>query len=57
VAAVPVGDATALARAIGRLIDDEPLRLRMAAAALAQVRRENLDHTVECFERLYGEIA
>jgi glycosyltransferase involved in cell wall biosynthesis len=56
VAAIPVGDSAALAAAISRLMNDEPLRLGMAAAALAAVRRENVDYTVHCFEQLYREI-
>ncbi|MDT0266748.1 glycosyltransferase family 4 protein [Streptomyces sp. DSM 44915] len=35
--AVPPGDAEALAAALGRLLDDAPLRERLAAAALARV--------------------
>jgi glycosyltransferase involved in cell wall biosynthesis len=37
---VPLGDAEALAEAIGRVLDDEPLRRRLVDAALERVRSQ-----------------
>jgi glycosyltransferase involved in cell wall biosynthesis len=49
----PVGDAPALADAIERLLGDEDLRLRMAAAAQRIAIREDADCTAAAFEALY----
>jgi glycosyltransferase involved in cell wall biosynthesis len=54
--AVPPGDAPALAAAIRRLLDDEPLRLRIAAEAKRRSLAHDADHTAARFERLYAEL-
>jgi glycosyltransferase involved in cell wall biosynthesis len=54
--AAPPGDAPALAAAIRRLLDDEALRLRMAAKARRRSLAEDADHTTAEFERLYAEL-
>jgi glycosyltransferase involved in cell wall biosynthesis len=51
---VPVGDAPVLAGAIGRLLDDEDLRLRIAAEAFRRATRDNADYTAACFQILYA---
>jgi len=51
--AVPVGDAGAIAAAICRVLADEALRLRLAAAAQQRALVENAETTVRCFEDLY----
>jgi glycosyltransferase involved in cell wall biosynthesis len=51
--AVPVGNAPALADAIRRMLGDEELRLRLAAAAQLRAIREDADHTALAFEALY----
>jgi len=51
--AVPVGDASALADAIRRLLADEELRLRLAAGAQLRALCEDADHTARAFEALY----
>jgi glycosyltransferase involved in cell wall biosynthesis len=51
--AAPVGDPTALADAIERLLGDEDLRLRTAAAAQRIAMREDADCTAAAFEALY----
>jgi glycosyltransferase involved in cell wall biosynthesis len=50
---VPPNDAPALAAGIHRLLGDETLRLRMAAAAQVCALREDADHTAACFQDLY----
>ncbi len=52
-AVAPPGDARALAAAIARVLDDEPLRLRMAAAAQRLALHEDADATARAFEALY----
>jgi glycosyltransferase involved in cell wall biosynthesis len=54
---VPVGDAAGLAGAIGRLLDDEDLRLRIAAEALRRATRDNADYTAARFQTLYAGLA
>lgn len=51
----PVGDAPALADAIARVLDDEPLRLRMAAAAQEIAVNDDADMTARSFEALYRQ--
>lgn len=51
--AVPVGDAAALAAAVGRLLDDESLRLRLAHEAQRRACEQDAAYTAACFERLY----
>jgi glycosyltransferase involved in cell wall biosynthesis len=54
---VAVGDATALAGAIGRLLADEDLRLRIAAEASRRATFDNADYTAACFQTLYANLA
>ena len=55
---VPPGRASAFADAIGRLLDDEPRRERMAAANLELFeQRFQLDVVAQQTERLYREVA
>lgn len=54
---VPAGDATALAQAMGRLVDDEPLRTAMGATALERAKRFTRDAVVPELERFYQETA
>lgn len=54
--AVPVADATALAEAIRQLLDDEPLRLRVAAAAQRLALAEDAEHTARTFDALYRRL-
>jgi glycosyltransferase involved in cell wall biosynthesis len=55
---VPTGCASAFAEAIARLLDDKPLRGRMAAANLQLFeRRFQLDAVAQQTERLYREVA
>ncbi|MDG6349236.1 glycosyltransferase, partial [Luteimonas sp. 8-5] len=49
----PVGDAQALAAAIARVLDDEELRLRLAAAAQRIAISEDADYTAAAFDMLY----
>jgi glycosyltransferase involved in cell wall biosynthesis len=50
--AVPVGDAAALAREIGRLLDDDSRRLAIARVAQQLALREDADWTCARFEEL-----
>jgi glycosyltransferase involved in cell wall biosynthesis len=54
--AVPVGDAAALAREAAALLDDEPRRLRLAAAAQARAVAEDADWTAARVEQVYREL-
>jgi glycosyltransferase involved in cell wall biosynthesis len=54
--AVPIGDAPALANAIGRVLGDEGLWLRLAAGAQVRALREDADHTARAFEALYRRL-
>ena len=55
---VPPGDAAALAAAIGRLLDDEPLRERLGIAGAASVATLSAPYVASRFEDLYaGAIA
>jgi glycosyltransferase involved in cell wall biosynthesis len=53
---VPVGDAAGLAEAIGRMLEDDELRLRIAFEALRRAVREDADATAERFEGLYATL-
>ena len=52
----PVGDASALAAAIDRLLDDPALARRLAAAARERVRAFDVRRTVEATEAVYLEL-
>jgi glycosyltransferase involved in cell wall biosynthesis len=52
---VDVGDAPALARTIGAVLDDDARRLQLARSAQQVAVRENADWTCARFEALYGE--
>jgi glycosyltransferase involved in cell wall biosynthesis len=54
--AVPVGDATGLAGAVARVLDDEDLRLSLAMAAQRLALAEDADLTAATFEALYGSV-
>lgn len=51
--AVPVGDPEALAAAIGRVLNDETLRLQLAHEAQRRALQEDAGYTAERFEALY----
>ena len=51
--AVPVRDAAALAAAVCRVLDDDALRLRLAASAQQRALAEDAGTTLRCFEDLY----
>lgn len=55
-ACVPIADWAALAEAMGQLLRDDALRMRMAREALQRAVREDADHTAECFQRLYAAL-
>jgi glycosyltransferase involved in cell wall biosynthesis len=50
---VPVGDWSALASSIRRLLEDEDLRMRIAGEAYKRAVREDAGHTAKCFLALY----
>jgi glycosyltransferase involved in cell wall biosynthesis len=54
--AVPVGDQVALAAAIAQVLDDDALRMRLAANAQRRASAEDADHTARAFEALYREL-
>jgi glycosyltransferase involved in cell wall biosynthesis len=54
--AVAVGDCAGLARAIGQLLDDEELRLRIAREALRRATHDNADYTAQRFQTLYSSL-
>jgi glycosyltransferase involved in cell wall biosynthesis len=56
-ASVPVGDWAALARAIGAVLRDEDLRLRIAREALRRATREDADYTARAFQANYAALA
>lgn len=54
---VPLGDADALAAAIARLLEDEPLRKMMGQKAQQRARAEfDIAQTVRQYEQLYDEV-
>jgi glycosyltransferase involved in cell wall biosynthesis len=53
---VPVGDWAALAEAIGRVLADDELRLRLAVAAQRRAVTEDADYTARTFEALYLQV-
>jgi glycosyltransferase involved in cell wall biosynthesis len=55
--AVPIGDSMRLAHEIGRLIDDEALRLALAGAAQERALHEDADYTARSFLGLYAILA
>lgn len=54
--AVPVGEPTALADAIGRLLHDEDRRLAIAHQAQRRAIREDADYTAAAFQALYSKV-
>jgi len=54
---VPVGDWAALAGAIGRMLEDEELRLGIAREAHARALAEDADYTAACFRGLYATLS
>ena len=54
--AAPVGDWAALAEAIGRVLSDDDLRLRLAVAAQRRAVMEDADYTARTFEALYLQV-
>jgi glycosyltransferase involved in cell wall biosynthesis len=53
---VPVGDSAGLARAVGEMLTDEDLRLRIARAAHERAIAEDADHTAASFQALYASL-
>lgn len=53
---VPVADWAALADAIGQVINDEELRLRIAREALNRATLEDADYTARHFQALYASL-
>lgn len=53
---VPVGDSKAVAAALLRLIDDEPLRRRMGAAARSHARRFDPGPVAKQYEELFADL-
>ncbi|MFE3248273.1 glycosyltransferase family 4 protein [Streptomyces sp. NPDC059209] len=53
---VPVSDPDAVARALLTLIDDEPLRRRMSAAAVKNASRFDPGQVAKKYEELFGEL-
>lgn len=54
---VPIGDASAFASAIARLIEDDALRLRLAHAGLERATAEDADFTAHRFHEVYLALA
>ena len=54
---VPVGDWAALAGAIGRMLEDEELRLGIAREAHERALAEDADYTAACFRGLYATLS
>jgi glycosyltransferase involved in cell wall biosynthesis len=55
--AVRIGDAQALSRAIGMVLQDESLRLRLAGEAQRRAVTEDADYTARTFEALYRQLS
>lgn len=55
--AVPCQDPAALAAALGAILDDEDLRLRLAEAALRRAQQEDADATAGAFNAAYRRLA
>jgi glycosyltransferase involved in cell wall biosynthesis len=55
-AAVPCRDAAALANAVHALLEDEELRMRLAAEALRRAKLEDADATARSFNALYRQL-
>jgi len=55
--AVPVADPAALASAVGAVLADEELRLRIARQAWQRATLEDADHTARTFQALYAKLA
>jgi glycosyltransferase involved in cell wall biosynthesis len=55
-ACVPVGDSERLAETIGRLLENEDLRLRVAREALRRATSEDANYTAERFQSLYASL-
>jgi glycosyltransferase involved in cell wall biosynthesis len=55
--AVAVGDAAALARAIGTLLTQEEERMRIACEARRRAMLEDANYTAQCFQALYQRLA
>jgi glycosyltransferase involved in cell wall biosynthesis len=53
---VPVGDWAALAESVGKLLNDEERRLRIAHEALRRATREDADYTGRQFQALYESL-
>jgi glycosyltransferase involved in cell wall biosynthesis len=54
--AVPVGDWSALAKAVRRVLEDDALRLRLAVSAHRRAVTEDADHTARAFQALYLQV-
>jgi glycosyltransferase involved in cell wall biosynthesis len=54
--AVPVGDWSGLASAIGNVLRDENTRLRIAREARSLAIREDADHTARSFQSIYEQL-
>jgi glycosyltransferase involved in cell wall biosynthesis len=55
--AVPCADPAALAKALTALIDDEDLRMAVAAEAQRLAALEDADHTARAFNEIYRHVA
>lgn len=53
----PVGDAHALAKALTRVLDDEPLRQELVAGGRRRADELSMDHLAELYAEVYAAIA